>query len=59
MGGVITPGIMISAEALYSRAAKLPRIEITKTKQCSWEEYGKCDAIWYSLWLCWTGGRYC
>lgn len=30
MGGVITPGIMISAEALYSRAAKLPRIEITK-----------------------------
>ncbi|MEH7463465.1 type III pantothenate kinase [Bacillus thuringiensis] len=30
MGGVITPGIMISAEALYSRAAKLPRIEITR-----------------------------
>ncbi|CAM4376499.1 pantothenate kinase [Bacillus manliponensis] len=30
MGGVITPGIMISAEALYNRAAKLPRIEITR-----------------------------
>ncbi|MBK5515094.1 type III pantothenate kinase [Bacillus sp. TH11] len=30
MGGAIAPGIMISAEALYSRAAKLPRIEITK-----------------------------
>lgn len=30
MGGVITPGIMISAEALYTRAAKLPRIEITR-----------------------------
>ncbi|MFX3624187.1 MAG: type III pantothenate kinase [Ectobacillus sp.] len=30
MGGVITPGIMISAEALYSRAAKLPRIEIAR-----------------------------
>ncbi len=30
MGGAITPGIMISAEALYSRAAKLPRIEITR-----------------------------
>ncbi|MFD3448326.1 type III pantothenate kinase [Microbacteriaceae bacterium 4G12] len=30
MGGAITPGIMISAEALYTRAAKLPRIEITR-----------------------------
>ncbi|MBO9131318.1 type III pantothenate kinase [Bacillus sp. 165] len=30
MGGAITPGIMISAEALYTRAAKLPRIEISR-----------------------------
>ncbi|MBP3039303.1 type III pantothenate kinase [Bacillaceae bacterium Marseille-Q3522] len=29
MGGAIAPGITISTEALYSRAAKLPRIEIT------------------------------
>jgi type III pantothenate kinase len=29
-GGVISPGIVISAEALYERAAKLPRIEIQK-----------------------------
>lgn len=28
LGGVIAPGIEISSEALYSRAAKLPRIEI-------------------------------
>lgn len=28
MGGAITPGINISTEALYSRASKLPRIEI-------------------------------
>ncbi|VEF49976.1 putative transcriptional acitvator, Baf family [Bacillus freudenreichii] len=28
-GGVIAPGIGISTEALYSKAAKLPRIEIT------------------------------
>jgi len=27
-GGVIAPGIMISAEALFLRAAKLPRVEI-------------------------------
>lgn len=30
MGGAIAPGINISTEALYSRAAKLPRIEIVK-----------------------------
>ena len=28
MGGVIVPGVGISAEALFSRAAKLPRVEI-------------------------------
>jgi type III pantothenate kinase len=30
MGGVITPGLMISAEALYQEASKLPRVEIAK-----------------------------
>jgi type III pantothenate kinase len=30
MGGVVAPGIAISTEALYMRAAKLPRIEITR-----------------------------
>src|SRR2546426_5128185 len=28
LGGVITPGITISADALFERAAKLPRVEI-------------------------------
>ncbi|WP_431028616.1 type III pantothenate kinase [Lysinibacillus sp. LZ02] len=31
MGGAIAPGIAISTEALYTRASKLPRIEIAKT----------------------------
>lgn len=30
LGGVIAPGVQISAEALFSRAAKLPRAEIVK-----------------------------
>lgn len=30
MGGAIAPGIGISTEALFSRASKLPRIELTK-----------------------------
>jgi type III pantothenate kinase len=30
LGGVIAPGIQISADALFARAAKLPRVEISK-----------------------------
>jgi type III pantothenate kinase len=33
LGGVISPGIQISAEALFVRASKLPRIEISFPKQ--------------------------
>ncbi|ENH97640.1 pantothenate kinase [Gracilibacillus halophilus YIM-C55.5] len=33
VGGVITPGINISLEALYHHAAKLPKIELRKTDQ--------------------------
>lgn len=32
IGGAIAPGIGISTEALYTKAAKLPRIELTKPK---------------------------
>jgi type III pantothenate kinase len=32
LGGAIVPGIGIAAEALYQRAAKLPRIELTKPR---------------------------
>lgn len=30
LGGVITPGIMISSDALFTRAAKLPRVDIKR-----------------------------
>jgi type III pantothenate kinase len=33
MGGVITPGIGISAEALFGRTARLPRVEIRKPEK--------------------------
>jgi len=32
MGGCIAPGIMISSEALFERASKLPRVEFSKPK---------------------------
>lgn len=33
LGGVITPGISISADALFQRAAKLPRVEIKRPQR--------------------------
>jgi type III pantothenate kinase len=33
LGGAIAPGVMIAAEALFSRAAKLPRVEIRKPEK--------------------------
>jgi type III pantothenate kinase len=33
LGGVIAPGIMISSEALFARAAKLPRVEIKRPER--------------------------
>lgn len=32
LGGVIAPGIAISSDALFQRAARLPRVEITRPK---------------------------
>jgi type III pantothenate kinase len=32
LGGVITPGIMISADALFERTAKLPRVDIKRPR---------------------------
>ena len=32
MGGLISPGILVSTEALFQRASKLPRVELTKPK---------------------------
>jgi type III pantothenate kinase len=33
LGGVITPGIMISSDALFERTAKLPRVDIRRPQQ--------------------------
>src|SRR5205085_4328300 len=33
VGGVISPGITISSEALFARAAKLPRVEIKRPQK--------------------------
>jgi len=32
MGGCISPGLMISSEALFERAAKLPRVELSRPR---------------------------
>ena len=32
LGGAIAPGIVIASQALFSRAAKLPRVDLKKTR---------------------------
>ena len=53
MGGAIAPGIGISTEALFTRASKLPRIEITRPEMLLGKiQYLPCKQVF--LWLCWT-----
>lgn len=52
MGGVISPGVTISAEALFQRTAKLPRIDVRDPGQVNLPKYGVFYAIWYVLRLC-------
>ena len=54
MGGIIAPGIRLSADALFERAAKLPRIELVKPLRL-FVKIPLKYAIRYGLWLCWTG----
>ena len=42
IGGVIAPGIGISAEALFQRTSKLPRVEILKPKKVIGENTIQC-----------------
>ena len=59
MGGVISPGVTISAEALFQRAAKLPRIDVRDPGQVHLPEYRILYAGGYVLWLCRSSGRTC
>ena len=45
LGGVICPGPQISADALFQRAARLPRIEVSKAGAGDRHEHGGVDAV--------------
>jgi type III pantothenate kinase len=51
LGGAIVPGIGTSAEALFQRAAKLPKVEIARPHRY-WAQHRSRHAIWPALWLC-------
>ena len=44
VGGAIAPGMMISLEALFERASKLPRVELRQAEGDHRKEYGECHA---------------
>ena len=57
LGGVICPGIQISADALFQRAARLPRIEVRKPRERHRPDHGGVDAGRAVLRLRRHGGR--
>lgn len=58
VGGAVAPGIGISTEALYQRAAKLPH-RACQAEKCGRPQYNRLHAGWDHLWLCRAGGRHC
>ena len=57
LGGAITPGVKISAEALYQRAAKLPRVELVAAADDHRPGHGQRHAGRHSLRVRRTRGR--
>ena len=57
MGGVICPGIGISAEALFGKTARLPRVDIRKPARVIGTTTVGQPAVGPLLWLSCNGGR--
>ena len=55
IGGVICPGIGISADALFQRAARLPRVDVRKPPAVIGRTTVDFDAVGAVLWLCRDG----
>ena len=45
IGGVICPGIGISADALFQRAARLPRVDVRKPPEVDWSHDSDVHAV--------------
>ena len=58
LGGAIVPGIGISTEALYQRAAKLPRIELVRPKSVIGRNPVTSMQAGHHFRLCRSGGRH-
>ena len=54
LGGCICPGIRISSDALFERAAKLPRVELEVPKECNLQKYSFKYASRYFIWVYWA-----
>ena len=59
LGGAIVPGIQISAEALFARAAKLPRVDLTAPAKVIGRNtpHAMQSGITYGVSLCHPGHR--
>ena len=57
LGGIISPGVEISLEALYSRAAKLPRIDLGAAAHADRQVHDRRDPLRHRLRLRGPGRR--
>ncbi len=52
IGGMITPGVGLSLDALTSRASQLSEIEIKTPRTSDWKKYNRMYEKWYHLQQC-------
>ena len=57
MGGVIAPGIGISAQALFEHTARLPLVDIRRPVQADRHQYRRQHSVRDVFRLSWIGGR--
>ena len=50
LGGIISPGVEISLEALTERAAALPKIDVAAPAVADRQEHRRCDPLRHRLW---------
>ncbi len=55
LGGVIAPGVEISAQALYQRASKLPSVDVAKPTTIVGAKHCGIDAVGIVFWICGDG----
>ena len=58
LGGAITAGINLAADALFTHTAKLQRIDLQRPPVRDRAQHGACHAVGVAVWICQHGRRH-